>query len=58
MNNIDQIRTVLNVVFLIGAAVSMVLYFVLGDDDRYWFFVVCGISLAVKMMEFVLRFLF
>ncbi|MDD6891127.1 MAG: hypothetical protein PUD47_03400 [Bacteroidales bacterium] len=58
MNNIDQIRTVLNVVFLIGAAVSMVLYFVLGGDDRYWFFVVCGISLAVKMMEFVLRFLF
>ena len=57
MNNVDQIRTVLNVVFLIGAAASMILYFSLGDD-KHWFFLVCGFSLAVKMMEFVLRFLF
>lgn len=57
MNNFDQIRTVLNVVFLIGAAASMILYFSLGDN-KHWFFLVCGISLAVKMVEFVLRFLF
>ncbi len=56
MNNIDQIRAVLNVVFLLGALASLILYFSLGDD-KYWFFLVCGISLAIKMVEFVLRFL-
>lgn len=56
MNNIDQIRAVLNVLFMIGAIASVILYFTLGDD-KSWFFYVCGASLFLKMIEFVFRFL-
>ena len=55
MGNIDQIRTVLNVIFMIGAAASFSLYFSLGEDKTIFFYV-CGASLFVKMMEFVFRF--
>lgn len=53
--DIDRIRAVLNVIFMIGAVASFILYFVLGDDKTIFFYV-CGISLFVKMMEFVFRF--
>lgn len=55
MDNIDRIRTILNVLFLIGAVVSVILYFTLGDD-KTWFFYVCGASLFLKMMEIFMRF--
>lgn len=55
MNN-DKIRTILNALFLIGAAVSVILYFTIGEDKTIFFYV-CGFSLFVKMMEFVFRFL-
>lgn len=53
--DIDRIRAVLNVIFMIGAVASFILYFAL-DDDKTIFFYVCGASLFVKMMEFVFRF--
>lgn len=56
MNKIDQIRTVLNILFMIGALASVVLYFSSGEDKSLFFYV-CGASLFLKMMEFVLRFL-
>ncbi|MCI5744000.1 hypothetical protein [Phocaeicola faecicola] len=56
MDSIDRIRTVLNVIFLIGAAASFILYFTVGDDKTVFFYV-CGGSLFVKMMEYVFRFL-
>ncbi|WP_338157927.1 hypothetical protein [uncultured Phocaeicola sp.] len=56
MNNIDKIRNVLNILFMIGAVASIILYFSLGDDKSIFFYV-CGASLFLKMMEFVLRFL-
>lgn len=56
MNQIDRIRVILNVLFLIGAAVSVILYFTAGDD-KSTFFYVCGASLFVKMMDYVFRFL-
>lgn len=55
MDNIDRIRTILNVLFMIGAVVSIILYF--SSDNKTIFFYVCGASLFLKMMEFVLRFL-
>lgn len=55
MDSIDKIRTVLNVLFLIGAAISLILYFS-GADHRITFFYVCAASLAVKMIEIILRF--
>ena len=48
MDQIDRIRTVLNVLFMIGAFISVILYFTVVY--------VCGASLFLKMMEFVFRF--
>ena len=55
MDQIDRIRTVLNVLFRIGAFISVILYFTVGDDKTLFFYV-CGASLFLKMMEFVFRF--
>ena len=54
--NHDRIRAVLNALFMIGAVISVILYFTIGDDKTLFFYV-CGFSLFVKMMEFVFRFL-
>lgn len=51
----DKIRAVLNVLFMIGALISVILYFTLGEDKTVFFYV-CGASLFLKMMEFVFRF--
>ena len=51
----DRIRAVLNVLFMIGALLSVILYFTLGEDKTVFFYV-CGASLFLKMMEFVFRF--
>lgn len=51
----DRIRAVLNVLFMIGALNSVILYFTLGEDKTVFFYV-CGASLFLKMMEFVFRF--
>ena len=52
----DKIRNILNILFMIGALVSIILYFTLGDDKTVFFYV-CGASLFLKMIEFVFRFL-
>lgn len=51
----DRIRAVLNVLFMIGALISVILYFTLGEDKTVFFYV-CGASLFLKMMESVFRF--
>ena len=51
----DRIRAVLNVLFMIGALISVILYFTLGEDKTVFFYV-CGASLFLRMMEFVFRF--
>lgn len=51
----DRIRAVLNVLFMVGALISVILYFTLGEDKTAFFYV-CGASLFLKMMEFVFRF--
>ena len=49
MNKIDQIRTVLNIAFMIGAVASVVLFFT--DVDQTIFFYVCATSIIIKMAE-------
>lgn len=49
----DKIRTVLNTLFLIGALLSLILYFAM--EEKHAFFYVCAVSLFLKMMEIVLR---
>lgn len=50
-----KIRNLLNILFLIGAIASIIIYFTV--EDRHIFFYVCSGSLFVKMIEFILRFL-
>ena len=54
--NIDKIRNILNILFMIGAVVYVILYFSIGEDKTLFFYV-CGASLFLKMMEYVFRFL-
>ena len=54
MMNVKRIRDVLNVLFMIGAVTSIVTYFV--SDDRLLFFSICTVTLALKFVEFILRF--
>ncbi len=49
----DKIRTVLNTLFMIGALISVILYFTM--DDKHPFFYVCAVSLFLKIMEIILR---
>lgn len=51
-----RIRTILNIVFLIGAATSVICYYAV--EDYHVFLYVCLASIFVKLVEFLLRFLF
>lgn len=52
--NPDKIRTVLNIIFMIGALVTIIIYF--ATDDKKLFLYVCGATICVKLMEFFIRF--
>lgn len=52
--NPDKIRTFLNIIFLIGALASVIVYFAIAD--KIIFFYVCGATICVKLMEFFIRF--
>lgn len=51
----DRIRYVLNMLFLILAVASVVIYFV-AKDDFTLFIYVCGAAIFIKIMEFFIRF--
>ena len=54
MRAIDKIRYILNVLFLLGAAVTFVLFMINGDGNAFKF---AGmVALTFKIMEFILRF--
>ena len=57
MDKIAQIRSILNAVFMVGAAISLIIYFSKGVPTTTFVYV-CGASLLVKMIEIVLRCLF
>lgn len=54
--NIDKARSILNTVFLLGAAVTAVLFLLqfsgYSTTPFYW---ACGISLVIKLTEYILR---
>ena len=54
MRAVDKIRYILNVLFLIGAAVTFVLFMFNGDGNAFKFAGV--VALTFKIMEFILRF--
>ena len=52
----DKIRFILNTLFLIGVVVTMIMYFIL--DNREPFFYAGFITLSIKVLEFILRFVY
>ncbi|MBO4986040.1 MAG: hypothetical protein J6C87_10490 [Bacteroides sp.] len=53
--NPDKIRNILNILFLILAAASVIVYFVAKDDFKLFIYV-CSAAIFVKIMEFFIRF--
>ena len=51
----DKIRNVLNILFLILALASIIVYIVARDDFKLFIYV-CGAAIFVKLMEFFIRF--
>lgn len=53
MKRFDRIRSILNILFLIGTLLTVVLY--IADSDLFFY---SGFaSLAIKMFDFILRFI-
>ena len=53
--NPDKIRNVLNILFLILALASIIVYIVARDDFKLFIYV-CGAAIFVNLMEFCIRF--
>ena len=53
--NPDKIRNVLNILFLILALASIIVYIVARDDFKLFIYV-CGAAIFVKLMEIFIRF--
>ena len=51
------LRNILNTLFLIGAIASVIIYFAF-PDERSLFLIVIMSSLAIKIVEFFIRFMF
>jgi hypothetical protein len=54
MRTINKIRYILNLLFLIGTAVTFILF--IGNSDGYGFKIAGGTAMTFKIMEFILRF--
>ena len=54
MRTITKIRYILNLLFLIGTAVTFILF--ISNSDGYGFKIAGGTAMTFKIMEFILRF--
>lgn len=54
---IDKVRKVLNVLFMLGFLAAVIIYFVMPADRALFFYVGFG-AMFLKIVEFLLRFLF
>jgi len=52
--NLDKIRSILNILFMIGAVSTIIIYFTV--EDPMVMFIVCCFTLLVKFIEYALRF--
>ncbi len=52
-----QVRQVLNVVFMLGFLAAVIIYFAM-PENRVLFFCVGFGAMAIKIVEFIIRFLF
>lgn len=49
----QQVRNLLNLLFIIGTIVTIVLYFAIDNPQPFYY--ACGVSLVLKMTEVILR---
>ena len=56
-NGIQTARKVLNWVFMLGAIAAVIIYFAM-PEDRTLFFCVGSSAIVLKLIEFLLRFMF
>lgn len=54
---IERIRNILNLLFMAGAVASIILFYTTESEDNTVFVCVCGTSIIIKMIEYVLRFI-
>ncbi len=52
--DIDRIRLILNIAFMVGAVASVVLYFAMPENTMPMF-IVCVTAIVLKFAEYVLR---
>ena len=52
--NPDKIRGILNILFLILALASIIVYFTVSDFKIFMY--ICGAAIFTKVMEFFIRF--
>ncbi|MCK9180934.1 MAG: hypothetical protein PHQ88_06965 [Bacteroides sp.] len=52
--DLDKFRKILNILFLVGAAASVIIYFAV--DDFKLFIIVCMSAIFLKIIEFIIRF--
>ena len=53
--NRNQLRNLLNTLFLIGFFVALILYISI-PGDRTAFLIVCFVSMIIKIAEYIVRF--
>lgn len=51
----NQLRNLLNTLFLVGFLVALILYIAIPEDRRA-FLAVCFVSMAVKVAEYIVRY--
>lgn len=51
----NELRNLLNSLFLIGFLVALILY-ISFPEDRTAFLAVCGVSMAIKIAEYIVRY--
>ena len=56
-HNVDTARRVLNWVFMVGFVAAIIIYFLLPEQRMLFFSIGFG-AIAVKLVEFYLRFMF
>ncbi len=56
MTTINKIRYILNILFLVGVVITIVLY-ATSDNSEPFFYAGC-ISCAIKLLELILRFVY
>ncbi|MBO7467963.1 MAG: hypothetical protein J6T94_09810 [Bacteroidaceae bacterium] len=50
----SQLRMLLNTLFLLGFIAAFIVYF--ATPNRTPFFIICGVSIVIKLIEYGIRF--